>query len=158
MNLNQTIEANYNKWVDKLSRIMGEDKAKDVLHSVILSLYDRDIPDDYIRDIDSYIIKSAKLSAYSPNGQYRRMCIKENLVDPQEFVIADIEDNQDDNDFDIWKEIDDSPFSWWEKEVFKRKILEDKTLQELADETNLSLGQVYYSFCKVRNYLKNKLK
>lgn len=158
MNLNQTIEANYNKWVDKLSRIMGEDKAKDVLHSVIISLYDRDIPDDYIRDIDGYIIKSAKLSAFSPNGQYRRMCIKENLVDPQEFVIADVEDNQDDNDFDIWKEIDDSPFSWWEKEVFKRKILEDKTLQELADETNLSLGQVYYSFCKVRNYLKNKLK
>lgn len=159
MNLNAIIASNYQKWQQKIVQCgIPEGDALDVLHSVILSLYERNLSEEYIRNIDTYIVSACRIAYFSPNSPYRKQYGREVPVGDDIDCEAVIDDDCEEEELDIWTEIETAPFSWWEKEAFKRKILEDKTLQEIADESNLSLGQVYYSFCKVKNYLKNKLK
>lgn len=156
MDLNTIISDNYEKWVLKVSKVVPECDTKDVLHYVIVSLYNRNIEDDFFFNIDAYIVQSCRLAYYSKTSSYNKYKVKEVQLGDN-VIKEDDYDTEVEDDIDIWPIIDEAPFSWWERELFKRKILEDKTFDELAKECNLSLGQVYYSYSKVRTWLKDKL-
>lgn len=151
MTLDQTISDNYSKWLSIAKRICGT-KAEDVLHTLLLQILEKE-DTSYIENWDSYISKSIYVSAYSKTSPYNRIWNRLQVVEWNDDIeYPDIEPQED-----IWTAIDDAPFSWWEKEVFKRKVLEEKTFQEIADEAGINIGQAYYSFNKVRNWLKKHI-
>lgn len=169
MTLNEAVELNYNKWLTKIKNIVPEDEAGDVLNSVLLSMMERNINvDNDIDCLECYIVSSCKIAYRSPNSPYNRQLGRHiktiNFDDAISTGIADeeITDDEDDNlkDVDIIKLIADSPFSWYEKELFKRRLLENdgKTLKEMAIECNLTPSQVWYTHRKIKTYLKDKIK
>lgn len=169
MTLNEQITLNYDKWLIKIKNIVPEDEAGDVLNSVLLSMMERNINvDNDIDCLECYIVSSCKIAYRSPNSPYNRQLGRHiktiNFDDAISTGIADEEITDDEEDkfknIDIIKLIQESPFSWYEKELFKRRLLENngKTLKEMAKECNLSPSQVWYSHRKVKNYLKEKIK
>lgn len=169
MTLNEAVEANYKKWLQKISGIVPQDEAGDVLNSVILSMFERNIePDNDIDCLECYIVSSCKIAYRSPNSPYNRQLGRHITTINFDDAIStgtmneEITDDEDDKfkNIDIIKLIQESPFSWYEKELFKRRLLENdgKTLKEMAKECNLSPSQVWYTHRKVKNYLKEKIK
>lgn len=159
MELNAAITAKYNDWVEQLRKFIPGDEAIDVLHTVLLSVMERGLEEGReIRNLDKYIIGSCRMAYFSKNSPYNRERgwreYPSDTIEPEQADTTDKEENEGKKD--VWRLIDEAPFSWWEKEVFKRKILENKTFAELANETKLNIGQVWYSFAKVRKHLKNK--
>lgn len=154
------IEEKYDIWLSKISKFIPKEDAREVLNIVLLSLIERNFSFDGYICPDCYIINACKIQYWSKNSTYnRQMGNQVNKVEIDEEVIK-IDDPEPDPymEIDIWKEIDNSPFCWWEKEMFKRKILEGKTLKEMSEECNLTQGQIWYSYNKIRKYLKKSIK
>lgn len=154
--LSQKIEQKYDLWLKSVRQFAGED-ACDVLNDVLVYMYDHNI----VPDTDYYVIKSCKNSLFCRNSPYARKRDRHLQfveLDGGFSVETPEEDPEDIELLDVWSAIEDIGCSWWEKELFKRKVLEDKTFQEIANEVGLTLGQVYYSYIKVRDSLKNTLK
>ena len=153
-NLNAAIEQNYEKWLKTAKKCVPADKAEDILHTVIIQLFDSKTPLESIENIEAYIARSVWISYISNNSLYNRTWRSKEVLG----LDGDVEEPFDEPDLDeqdnVWTMIDQCGCSWWEKEIFKRKVLEDKTFAEIAEETHLSIGQVYYSFKKVRNACK----
>jgi hypothetical protein len=64
---------------------------------------------------------------------------------------------QDEFPIDICEYIDTTPgLSWWEKECFKRKIIEKKTFKELEDEYNIPAYSIQYSYNKVIKKIRKR--
>lgn len=168
MNLNEAITMNYNKWLERVKTFIPSDEAGDVLNSVLLSILERNL--DIENDVDClecYIVSSCKLAYRSPNSPYNRQLERhKHFLQFDDGIATGNEDYADDNDddemkkVDIFKMIAESPFSWYEKELFKRRLLENdgKTLKQMAIECNLSPSQVWYTHRKIKNYLKEKIK
>lgn len=154
INLNEAVERNYEKWLKAAKKNVPTDKAEDILHTVIIQLYDSKTPLESIGNLDAYIARSVWISHISNNSLYNRTWKSREVLGVDVETPEPIDEEDDETDADVWKMIDDCGCSWWEKEIFKRKVLEEKTFAEIAEETNLSLGQVYYSFRKVRNACK----
>ena len=154
--LSDKIRQKYNLWLSQVKHFAG-DEACDVLNDVLVYMYDHNI----VPDTDYYVIKSCKNSLYCKNSPYARKRDKHlpfTDYDGELFEEMPEEDSDDMESIDIWATIETIECSWWEKELFKRKVLEDKSFQEIADDTGLTVGQVYYSYIKVKNALKNILK
>ena len=154
--LSDKIRQKYDIWLAQVKRFAG-DEACDVLNDVLVYMYDHNI----VPDTDYYVIKSCKNSLYCKNSPYSRKRDKHlpfTDYDGELFEETPEEDLDDMEAIDIWAAIEIIDCSWWEKELFKRKVLEDKSFQEIADDTGLTVGQVYYSYIKVKNALKNILK
>ena len=166
MTLSEAVEANYNKWLSKISCIVPADEAGDVLNSVLLSMYERGIePDEDIDCLECYIVSACKMAYRSPNSPYNRQLERHIRHIPFEEVAgAEVEEVDDEDDelknIDIIDLIHSSPFSWYEKELFTRRLLENdgKTLKEMAAECNLTPSQVWYTHRKLKSYLKEKIK
>ena len=161
MGLNDVVEQNYNGWLMKVKTFVPENEAGDVLDSVILSMLERGMDADDLECVECYVLRACKLAFISKNSPYNRQ-LENHIVKIglDEYGDGDgvVDEPVEELDFNIWDVIANAPFSWWEKEVFKRKVLENKTLQEMADETNLSVSQVWYSYNKVRKYLQTQIK
>lgn len=155
INLNEAVEQNYEKWLKAAKKNVPSDKAEDILHTVIIQLYDSKTPLESIGNLDAYIARSVWISYISNNSLYNRTWHSKEVLESDFEPIEPIDEEIEEIGCDVWDMIDRCGCSWWEKEIFKRKVLEDKTFAEIAEETNLSLGQVYYSFRKVRNACKN---
>lgn len=149
-------EEQYNFWKKELLKFIPREDIQEVLHEVLLQF----LTGDYHPDcLDAYIIGSCCRSYYSTTSPYARQENKHLIV--TELGNYDREDANltDYEKLDILKYIDDlKGVSWWEKECFKRKILEDKTFKKLAEEYDLMDYQVIHSYKKVRNLLRKKLK
>ena len=154
MDINKAIEQNYEKWLNTAKKSVPADKAADTLHTVIIQLYDSGTPLESIVNLDAYIARSVWISYISNKSLYNRTWKSREVLGVDVETPEPIDEEEDETDADVWKMIDDCGCSWWEKEIFKRKVLEEKTFAEIAEETHLSLGQVYYSFRKVRNACK----
>lgn len=168
MGFEKEIQMNYDKWLDRIKTFIPINDAGDVLNSVLLSMLEREL--DVENDVDClecYIVSSCKLAYRSPNSPYNRQLERHKHFLQFDDAIASgeyIEDADNDDDemkkIDIFKLIQESPFSWYEKELFKRRLLENdgKTLKQMAIECNLSPSQVWYTHRKIKNYLKDKIK
>lgn len=168
MNLNEAVSMNYNKWLNKIKNIVPADEAGDVLDSVLLSMFERGIdPDEDLDCLECYIVSSCKIAYRSPNSPYNRQLERhirhinyDDAIGSGE--VNEVEDDEDDvlKNIDIIQLIQESPFSWYEKELFKRRLLENdgKTLKEMAQECNLTPSQVWYTHRKLKSYLKEKIK
>lgn len=159
MSLNDVVERNYNGWLAKVKTFVPDTEAGDVLDGVILSMMERGLEADDLDCVECYVLRACKLAYHSPNSPHNRELEKHIIkIGLDEYGDVDGGDEPVEYNFNIWDVIQSAPFSWWEKEVFKRKVLENKTLQEMADETNLSISQLWYSYNKIRKYLQTKIK
>ena len=168
MNLNEAVSMNYNKWLGKIKNIVPADEAGDVLDSVLLSMMERGIdPDEDLDCLECYIVSSCKIAYRSPNSPYNRQLERHiRHINYDDAIgngeVNDAEDDEDDplRNIDIIQLIAESPFSWYEKELFKRRLLENdgKTLKEMAQECNLTPSQVWYTHRKLKSYLREKIK
>lgn len=132
MNLNAIIESNYQKWEQKIVQCgIPEDDALDVLHSVIFSLYERDLSEDYIRNIDTYIVRACRIAYFSPNSPYRKQYGREIPVGDDIDCEAVYDDECEDEELDIWKEIEAAPFSWWKRRRSSERYLKTKRCRRL---------------------------
>lgn len=69
------------------------------------------------------------------------------------------EENEEQNVVeDVYKAIDATGCSWWEKEYFKRKVLEGKTNAEMSVEVGIPVSQCRYTYLKVRRKIRQVLK
>lgn len=170
MDLNEAINLNYTKWMDKVRKVVPADEAGDVLHTVLLSMLERDqaekLSPEEIDCLDCYVVSSCKMAYRSPNSPYSRQLDRHlQRVDFDEAVHAGEVDEEEPDEgdrmegLDIIAIVNESPFSWYEKELFKRRLLEDggKTLKRMAEECNLSPSQVWYTHRKIKQYIKQKI-
>lgn len=155
------INTNYGAWVRRLKAYIPQDYITDVLNSVLLSLLEREYPLTSLVHPDIYVINACKMAWYSKESAYSRQLKRHvhtiPLDEAPELMDEEPEEDEENNCVEIIHIIDESPFCWWEKELFKRKVLEDKTLKEMSADCNLTVGQVWYSYNKVRKYLQKKL-
>ena len=156
--MNQIINEKYDLWVSKLHGYIPEEDITDVLNSVLLSLLQRGMTSEEFDCIDCYVLNACKIAYYSKTSPYNRE-LRRFTIRAEIDELAEMPEDEPEPSFpNVMKLIEESPFCWWEKELFKRKVLEDKTLEEMAAECNISTGKVWYSYNKVRKYLQNKLK
>lgn len=123
--------------------------AKDVLQDVLLQLLER--PKD-IKDVNAYIIRACYRSYYSNKSKYlpkEILCDTLPEIEPEYEEVVDI-----DKVIDFIDKSDSC--CWWEKELVKRKNLEDKTFKELSDECNLPHWGVEYSYFKTIKKLQKE--
>lgn len=152
------IQERYDIWVADIETFIPKTEAKDVLDSVLLSMLERDKKITDFGCPDCYIINACKTAYFSKtsayNREYERHIHTSNIDDEN---VEDVVEEDDDEIPDVLTILEAAPFCWWEKELFKRKVLEDKTLKEMSEECNLSVGQVWYSYNKVRQWLKKNI-
>lgn len=148
--------ARYNLWVKELKRFIPASEIHEVLQEVLVRTLPKNLSDD---ELDNYVIASAYKSYYSTTSPYARNASKHLIVtsldgyDTADTVLPEIDK------LDIIEYINTLPdVSWWERQCFIRKILEDKTFDDLAKECNLSRAQIVYSYYKVKKILENKIK
>lgn len=153
------IQERYEMWASKIETFIPKTEAKDVLDYVLLSILERDkditdfgCPDCYIINACKRAYFSKKTSTYS--RQYERHIHTTNIEDEN---VEDIVEEYEDEIPDVLSILENAPFCWWEKELFKRKVLEGKTLKEMGEECNLTVRQVWYSYNKVRQWLKKNI-
>lgn len=157
------ISDNYNRWLDDICRLLtNEDKdtTSDILNDIILSIYNR-LPME-IKNISGYIFTSAKFCVISKSSKYQRTREKNRLFIPLDYAtdVADDEDEDEENYCfaDIQDALNDSPFTWSEKEIYLRKNLECKSTTKMAKDIGVSRGRIAYRYAKVRNFLKKYFK
>lgn len=158
--MNDFIEHHYDQWAKYLKKYIPETEVCDVINDVLVSIYDRNFDLMKLDRPDLYVIKACRRAWFSRQSNYSRRRGRNYptspLEDYSEVLIVEEEDDTKTAEEIIYI-IDHSPFCWWEKELFKRKALEGKTLDEMALECNLSKGQVWYSYNKVRMWLQKNL-
>lgn len=163
--LDELVKTHYNTWIENAKKFISEDDVYDVVDGIVLSLYERPQFTISEADIDKYINGAAKISYWSSNSPYNRELenhIQYTELDDAQNVSFQPEIVEDDDDLirahNLVEYINGlKDISWWEKQCFLRKVLEDKTFREMADELNCTIGQVFYSYRKVKNYLAKKL-
>lgn len=143
----------YKELLKEVSRYVPPEDAADVLHEIMLQLLETDkLCDDY----KAYIVRSAYMSYNSTTSPYARKYarnVTEVELDGREDTIPDETDEL--STVDIFKLIEETPdISWWEREALKRKILEEKTFKEVADEWCVTQDQAVYSYYKAINKIK----
>lgn len=164
--LDKEIVRHYEKWKKDILRLLtsDEEEAVDILNDIIITLYNRIEKEGFleVKNLPGYIhiatrySKISKTSAYQrlrgTNREYTSLGEVLNLPDTQDtyeeiHCFAEVKDC-----------LDESDFSWWEKEIFLRKNLEGKSKSQMADEIGITEGQFNYLYEKVKKYLKNNLK
>lgn len=137
---------------EQLSKYIPVDKVDDVLQTVLVEVYEKDV---LPKDIVAYVLKACYQSYYSNTSPYSRQ--KFSYVELTDDI--DKEDEQDEIiDIDkviAWVESLDG-LSWWEKQAFLRKILEEKTFQQLSKEYGIPTANVEYSFYKAKKLIQLK--
>lgn len=144
----------YNYCLDKIKQIVPPNEAEDVLHEILLQVLGEG---SKINDVPAYIISSAYRSYYSKTSPYARKYKQMIYCSTDDQIEDEVQDGDIFNkyDIDIVSEIDSfEGVCWWEKEVVKRKILENKTFRELEVEYNIPGSQIQYSFYKTIKKLK----
>lgn len=152
------IKERYEIWVSKIETFIPKTEAKDVLNSVLLSMLERDKNITEFGCPDCYIINACKTAYFSKTSAYSRQYgrhIQTTNIDDEN--VEDVVEEDEDEIPDVLSILEKAPFCWWEKELFKRKVLEGKTLKEMGEECNLTVGQVWYSYNKVRKWLKKNI-
>ena len=160
------IKERYEIWVSKIETFIPKTEAKDVLDSVLLSMLERHKDITHFGCPDCYIINACKTAYFSKTSAYNRQYERhipttniedENIQDVIEDITPERSEGTEDEIPDVLSILEKAPFCWWEKELFKRKVLEGKTLKEMGEECNLTVGQVWYSYNKVRQWLKKNI-
>lgn len=149
-------EAKYKLWVSELSKFIPASEVYEVLQEVLVRTLPKDIPDS---ELDNYVIASAYKSYYSTTSPYARNACKHlTIIGLENLDMADTLLPEIDK-IDVIEYINSiKGISWWERQCFMRKIIEDKTFDELAEEYNISRSQVVYSYYKVKKILEDKIK
>lgn len=164
--LDVEVNTNYNKWIDDTCRLLtNEDKdtATDIINDILLSLYERLKSSDLnINNVSGYIFTSAKFCVISKSSKYQRTREKNRLFIPLDYA-TDVTDDEDENEenycfADIQDALNESPFTWSEKEIYLRKNLECKSTTKMAKDIGVSRGRIAYRYGKVRNFLKKYFK
>lgn len=147
-------DGNYQALRREVGRYIPKEDVDDVLHEVIVQmLSDERERDDYI----AYAVAACWRSYHSKTSYYARKYAR-NIITTELDGRENIPDEKDElNEVDIIKMIDScSEVVWWCKELVKRKIIEEKTFKELAEEYDITENQVVYSYYttirKIREY------
>lgn len=138
------IEGNYNALRREVERYIPVEAVDDVVHEVVVQMLSENIPrDDYM----AYAVSACYRSYFSKTSPYARK-FGRNITTTELDGRENIPDEKDELDsVDVLKMINECPcIVWWLKEVVKRKILEQKTFEELAVEYDLTINQVVYSY------------
>lgn len=124
----------YYQALNEVLKYIPQQDAQDILHDILLqpSLQEFNL---------SYICKA---------------CYKAYRVKNRKEILTDDFKDLESSDEDVYQEpIDIIPFidncksiSWWEKELVKRRNLENKKFKEMAKECNLNLNKTSYSYYK----------
>ena len=138
----------YEYLLSTLKKYIPAEDAEDVLQEVLLQIYSNE---KYSKDIP-YILKACYQSYYSKTSPYAHqrgpICTHELPDIPyEEEEVIDIDKVID------WVE-DIKELSWWEKQCFLRKILENKTFNELSKEYNEAPANIGYSFRKAKKLIQ----
>lgn len=149
---------NYSLLLREVSRYIPEEDCGDVLHEVLLQLLETNADKE---DWVSYAVRACYISYNSTTSPYARKYarnVTETELTGREYDLPD-EEADELASVDILKMVADAEgVSWYEKELLKRKILEDKSFRELSDEYHLTHNQTEYSFYKaiarIRDYYK----
>jgi len=158
--IDEAIEKNYNVWLSTISCILPEEWANDVMHEVLVTMLEKRNVE--YKCVDCYVIRACMRAYKQVRGIAGKLGCHDNKTS-----ISDIDDGVFDEDFDddeevynnidVWRELEIAPLSWWEKEVFKRKVLEGKSFRKLAAETNIKTYMVFYTYKKVIKVLKSQI-
>lgn len=161
----EAVKKTYDKWQRDIIRLITGDweEATDILNDVIMSIYDRlEEGEIEVKNLSGYIYLAARYSKISKTSPYQRKrdMDKVNCPVDEAFCVLDEDDEEIDElcFADIQECLEESPFSWSEKEIFLRKNLEGKSKQKMADEIGVTRGRISYRYAKVREYLKDNLK
>jgi len=148
------IDGNYNALLREVERYIPKEDAPDVLHEIVTQMLSENVPrNDYM----AYAVSACWRSYHSKTSPYARKYGK-NIITTELDGRENIPDEKDELDsVDILKMIDSCPeVVWWCKEAVKRKILEEKTFKELAEEYDCTENQIVYSYYttirKIREY------
>lgn len=139
-----SVDGNYQALLREAERYIPKADAPDVVHEVVVQMLSENIPrDDYM----AYAVASCYRSYFSKTSPYARK-FGRNITTTELDGRENIPDEKDELDsVDVLKMINECPcIVWWLKEVVKRKILEQKTFEELAVEYDLTINQVVYSY------------
>lgn len=163
----EAVSKTYDKWQNDIIRLItGGDweEATDILNDVIMTIYDRlEEGDIEVKNLNGYIYLAARYSKTSKTSPYQRKRNMDKVNCPvnEAIFIPDEDDELLDDELcfaDIQECLEESPFSWSEKEIFLRTNLEGKSKQKMADEIGVTRGRISYRYGKVREYLKDNLK
>lgn len=138
----------YNYLLNTLKKYIPKQDVEDVLQEVLVQIYS---DDKYPKDT-AYILRACYKSYYSKTSPYAYTkgitCVDEFPEIPyEEEEVVDIDK--------IIKWVEDiKELSWWEKQCFLRKILEDKTFKELSKEYNEAQANIGYSFRKAKKIIQ----
>lgn len=135
----------YETLIKEARRYIPAADADDVLHEVVLQLLESEKELD---DYPSYVARACWRSYKSTTSPYARKYGKGNPTVELDGTEENIPDEINElAGIDVIKQINEcSSIVWWEKELVKRKILEEKTFEELAEEYDLTFNQVVYSY------------
>lgn len=133
----------YTELYEHVRAFAGED-ARDILHDALeVALTHQCVEfDAYVMRVAWHIWKTKKVGADVP----------------LEDVYVAEEERDEEIVTDVYEALDRTGCSWWEKEYFKRKVLEGKTNAEMAREIGIDRRQGEYSYNKVKNRLRKILK
>ncbi len=144
-------EKTYKYLLTTLKKYIPRDKVEDVLQEVLSEVYSKtELP----RDIIAYVLRASWRSYNSNTSPYAkaRSCF---VTDE----LPDIPDDSGEGVIDIDKVIawidSVSEICWWEKELVKRKHLEQKSFKELSKEYGIPESKVQYSYYKSLKKLQN---
>ena len=132
----------YYQALNEILKYIPKQDAQDVLHNILLQ--------DTLTEFNLAYICKACYKAYRVKNR-------------KEIPTEDFKDLES-SDEDVYQEpIDIIPFidncesiSWWEKELVKRRNLENKKFREMAKECNLNLNQTSYSYYKAIRKIRNE--
>lgn len=143
----------YDKLLTEVGRYIPSDECAEVLHEVLCQMLEKDTKCD---DYASYIVRAAYRSYNSKTSPYARKYAKYVTEVELDERVCEIPDEEDELAcVDVLKLIDEcDTVSWYEKEVLKRKILEEKSFKQLAEECNLTKDQVVYSYYKAARKIR----
>lgn len=146
----QLSEKEYNLCLNTIKQRIPKSEAEELLHTVLLQLLEKEDDREGYGSVAHIIATCFKayFSNYSPY-KYNKHKLVFNSDYLEECDILEEEDELADLPDYICDFIDNcKDISWWEKELVKRKHLENKTFKELAEETNIGERQVIYSYYK----------
>ena len=139
---------------EQLKKYIPRQDVDDVLQTILTEVYSKDV---LPKDIVAYVLRSGYRSYYSKTSPYARQTKQLSTVELTEDIDLPEEDDEvvDIDQVISWVEGVDG-LSWWEKQAFLRKILEEKTFQQLSREYNIPVANVEYSFYKAKKILNKK--
>ena len=136
-------DVEYNELYERVRSFAG-DNARDILHDALeVALTHQCV------DFPAYVMRVA----FNLWKEQPHRC-----EIPLEGIMVADDDRDDEIITDVYSALDRTKCSWWEKEYFKRKVLEGKTNEEMASEIGIDRRQGEYSYNKVKKRLRKILK